>query len=572
MLQTLTIRDLALIEEAEVSFTDGFNVISGETGGGKSLVIAALKLLRGEKGRGDRVRHGAKELRVDAEFVLGEGERSLGVAEAVQELCGVELEDELLIVTRIVDSKGRSRARVNGRPITLAALRELGGWLLEIHGQGDSRALMRPEIQCETLDNFAGTRGLREDFALALDEARACRERRDAVLGSEAERQSRCEFLRYQIQELEALDLRQGELAELEKEHRILAHLDRMRELLSEALGKLSEGEPAVIDLLGQAERAVGEASRIDEALGDAAGMLQEAEVSVQEAGRVLQSHFAALDLDPARLAAVEERLAELRRALQRFGPGEEQFLARLAGMQDELAQLTDGTHSPEALEQELQDKLAAAMALGQKLIKARKKAATRFTKAVEVELAQLGMERTKLRVDMGEKLSAETFLDSATRHGPGPVDFVVRINPGEPELSMRESASGGEMARIVLAIKKCLADQDRVPFLVFDEVDAEIGGRLGFQVGGKLRAVAQHHQLLIVTHLPQVAAFAEAHFKVEKQVQKSRTVTGVRRLDARDVERELAAMSGSVGADRESLEEARRMLQRVQGELEAGG
>jgi DNA repair protein RecN (Recombination protein N) len=229
MLHSLHIRDLALIENAEVRFHSGLNVVSGETGGGKSLLITALKLLCGGKGTASLVRHGASELRVDGEFALGDGERSRGVAGLVAEALGIEVEDGLLIVTRIVDKNGRSKARINGRPTTLAALRELCEWLVEIHGQGESQALMRPEIQAETLDAFAGTSELREQFAGSLTAARSLRARIESIRGASRERLQRVEFLRFQLAELESLDVQPGETAQLEEEHRVLANLDRGR-------------------------------------------------------------------------------------------------------------------------------------------------------------------------------------------------------------------------------------------------------------------------------------------------------------------------------------------------------
>ena len=566
MLHTLTIRDLALIENAEISFADGFNVISGETGGGKSLVIAALKLLRGEKGRGEMVRHGAEELCVDGEFRLGEGDRSRGIWEAVGELCGRDVSGESLIVTRIVDTRGRSRARVNGRPITLAILRELGAWLLEIHGQGDSRGLMRPEIQCETLDAFAGTQKLREDFAAALQDARARRDRLADLAGGERERQERSEFLRFQASEMEQLALTPGEVAGLEQEHRLLAHLDRMRELLDSALGDLQDADPSAADLLGQASRSLSEAAQIDPEMTDAAGFLEEAEIGVTEACRAVQSGLARLDLDPSRLQVVEARLEALRRGLSRFGPTEADYLTRIQAVADELETLTEAASSPEALEKQLAAAVEEVMGIGRKLVRARRKIAGPFSAAIQAELESLGMAQTTIEVAMEDAIDADEVLDTATAHGPCPVDFVVRINPGEPPRSMRETASGGEMARIVLAIKKCLADQDRVPFLVFDEVDAEIGGRLGFQVGGKLKDVSGFHQLLIVTHLPQVAAFGDAHFQVAKRVQGGRTTSQILSLDPAAVEKELAAMAAGEGADEASVEEARRMIRKARG------
>jgi DNA repair protein RecN (Recombination protein N) len=270
------------------------------------------------------------------------------------------------------------------------------------------------------------------------------------------------------------------------------------------------------------------------------------------------------LDLDPSRLSAVEERLALLRRALSRFGPTEADFAQRLTLVCEELDTLGDDSVSPEALDQELAIRIEAVTKIGKRLVRARRRASHRFATAVATELGSLGMSSAELQVAMADEFDPATILTTATNHGPTPVDFVVRINPGEPATPMRETASGGEMARIVLAIKKTLADQDRVPFLVFDEVDAEIGGRLGFEVGAKLQHVANHHQVLIVTHLPQVAAFADAHFKVTKIVSNDRTLSGIERLNKKAVDHELAEMSVGDEVDAEALREARRMRKRA--------
>ncbi len=565
MLQTLTIHDLALIHRAEISLAKGLNVISGETGGGKSLIITALKLLRGGKASADMVRHGAKELRVDAEFRLGEGDRAKATLQALRQDCGAQVEEEgLLLLTRVVDAQGRSKVRLNGQPSTLAMLRQVGGWLLEIHGQGDSRALMRPEIQCETLDAFAGTQGLRQEFAAALTAARKVQEKVQAQLEHESERLSRLEFLRFQTSEMEALEMQPGELARLVQEHALMAHVDRLRELLNESLLGLQDGEPAASDLLAQAERALTQAAGIDKQLAEAETMVSDAAMQVAEACRLLQSGLGRLDLDPARLQQVEDRLAELRKALGRFGPEEQDFFSRLQQCKAELVELESPEHSPEELQLEAQRLLQAAGKLGQRLTKARRKAAKPFASAVQKELAGLGMAQTVLQVAMGSDPAAENLLQEANLHGPTMVDFEVRINPGEPFRSMKETASGGEMARLVLAVKKCIADQDRVPFLVFDEVDAEIGGRLGLQVGTKLRDVSLHHQVCIVTHLPQVAAFAETHIQVAKTVVEGRTQTQVRTLDQKAVEQELAAMAVGEGADASAIQEARRLVARA--------
>jgi DNA repair protein RecN (Recombination protein N) len=583
MLQTLHIRDLALIGAAEIHFDRGLNVLSGATGGGKSLVVTALKLLRGEPGSGGKglaglVRHGADELRIDGEFALDEGEQAAAgpgpqlsrvrpVLDAVRAVTGREPEGGVLVVTRCIDTRGRSKVRIDGQPATLQDLREICGHLLEIHGQGETRALMRSEIQAETLDAFGELGGLRHAFAARLAAARDARARLDEVVGGERERQARLEFLRFQLGELDGLGLERGELEAVEAEHQVLAHLDRLRDGLGTALAALQDADDSASDRLGCAGRALEALAAIDRELAPAAELVADARVQVTEAARIALSRLAALDLDPGRLGAVEERLGRIRRGLDRFGPGEDEFFARRAAFAAELADLEDAARTPEELEAAFRAALDDLAAAGRQLTRAREEAAARFVPVIERELSDLGMPHTRFRVALPEAAPAPAeLLAVATAHGPGPVDFEVRINPGEPFRSMRETASGGETARIVLAIKKGLADRDRVPFVVFDEIDAEIGGRLGLEVGRKLREVSVNHQALIVTHLPQVAAFADAHFRVDKDVRQDRTWTRVVQLDEAARAAELAAMSAGDGADADALAEARRLVARVRG------
>lgn len=545
-------------------FDRGLNVISGETGGGKSLVVTALKLLRGGKAAAGLVRHGAQELRVDGEFGIGTGDRSLAVSALVRELIGVEPEEGLVVVSRIVDANGRSKVRVNGRPATLGALRELCAWLLEIHGQGESQALMRPEIQAETLDAFAGTVDLRESFQSALGEARDLRSRIEGVRDASRERLQRVEFLRFQLAELDELGLEAGETAKLEEEHRVLANLDHLRENLQDASEALVDGEPSAGGLIARAERALKELSEIDHGLDEAAELCGELRIQCDEVVRTVQSRLASLELDPARLTQVEERLAAVRSMLTRYGPDEADLLRQVATIREELGELDADEHGADELTERLRGAIAELVRLGRRLVRARRKAAAAFARAIETELEALGMPDARLQVGMSDDFEAERVLEESTAHGPVPVEFMVRINPGLPPQSLRETASGGETARIVLAIKKCLADQDRVPFLAFDEIDAEIGGRLGLAVGRKLAEVASDHQVLIVTHLPQVAAFAARHFKVSKAVVGGTTRTTVEQLDDAQIERELAAMAIGEGADGSAVAEARRLVERA--------
>jgi DNA repair protein RecN (Recombination protein N) len=568
MLHTIHIRNLALLERAEVRFAEGLTVVSGETGGGKSLLITALKVLRGEKIAPSLVRHGAAELQVDGEFRLGAGPRSAVIAHFVAELCGGAVEDDQLLVTRIVDNQGRSRVRIGGRPATLSALRELGALLLEIHGQGDSRALMRPEIQCETLDAFAGTSNLRREFAQALHAARALRQRLQQLSEGERERRERLEFLRFQHAAMTELSLGEGELGDLEQEHQVLSNLDVMRQQLEEALRVLQDGESSVQDQLARGRKAVQQAAAIDRRLEDAAEQMGQIEELAADVCRKLQSSQARLDLDPKRLQAVQARLDEIYSALKRFGPQESDLRQNFARVGAELAAAEGAGADPEVLAGELRQATDQAAAIGRKLVRARAKAAGPFCERIREELQDLGMQRTEIRVVMAEEFAAEQLLDRATEYGPAPVDLEVRINPGEPFHSMRDTASGGELARLVLAVKKTLADQDRVPLLVLDEIDAEIGGRLGLLVGRKLHEVARHHQVVIVTHLAPVAAFAQHHFLVNKEVAgkrgDERTRSSVKLLGAAEVEKELAAMTSGDGADAAALQQARRLVEKA--------
>ncbi len=574
MLHTLHITNLALLERVEVRLAEGLTVVSGETGGGKSLLITALELLRGEKCPGSLVRHGADELQVDGEFRLGKGERSRAIAALVKHSCGAIVEDDLLLVTRIVDRQGRTRVRIGGRPATLAALRELGAMLLEIHGQGDSRALMRPETQCETLDAFAGCEAARAEFAQALARARTVRQQLRELADDERQRRQRLEFLRFQHQAMTELRLQEGELAGLEQEHQVLGNLDAMRHRLNEALAVLQDGEDAVADQVGRALRSVQDAAAIDGRLADAAEQLGQVDEMVADVCRKLQSGQARLDLDPARLQEVQERLDEVHAALKRFGPTEADLRQNLARTAAELA-AAEAFADTEQLVAALKKASDDAVALGRKLLRLRAKAASPFASAIKTELQDLGMANTEVRIAMVGEFAPERLLDEATAHGPVPVDIEVRINPGEPFRSMRDTASGGELARIVLAVKKTLADQDRVPLLVFDEIDAEIGGRLGLAVGKKLHEVGRHHQVVIVTHLAPVAAFAQHHFLVNKEafgkVGDQRTRSQVRLLQGAEVEKELAAMTMGDGADAAALQQAARLVEKAKARAATG-
>lgn len=571
MLEQLTIRDLVLLKGSGLLPAEGLTVISGETGGGKSLVVTALRLLQGMRGKADLVRKGASAATIDGVFRLAEGERSRMVRELYEEVLGTQPEEDRILVTRVLDAKGRSKARIDGRPITQKDLQRFGALLLEIHGQGQNRSLVRPEIQTELLDAFAGTSGDREAFARQLIEARGLAQGLRDLQTNEHERLERLEFLRYCLGQIERVSPREGEVEELDQEGRILQNLDLLRRTLSQGLVELYEGSegsdlrPAVETVTALA-RDIEALSDMDSRLSEAARLLDESRVLLEESVHELRAGLDRLELDPARLETVEARRSELQTLLDRFGPGEAALLETWARMQTELVSLEEGSRAPQALQEELDVVLADLVKRGEALSRKRRKAARKLSRTLVDELAGLGMDKARAELRILEHEGKEV-LDRATALGLSEAEVYLAPNPGEDLTPLRDTASGGEVARVMLVLKKILADADCVPVLVFDEADAEIGGRLGLAVGRKLRAVAQNHQVLCITHLPQIAAFADLHCLVEKKVVEDesgeRTISELRVLADSDRRLELASMSrGESALDDSALQEADRLLE----------
>ncbi len=443
----------------------------------------------------------------------------------------------------------------------LRELQRFGALLIEIHGQGENRSLMRPEIQTELVDAFAGTTELRRRFARELVTLREVAAELARARAQQRERRERVEWLRHCLGDFERLDPRPGERAELERQVKIFGSLSRLRDSLGRGLDQLRESEEgAVLDALRRVGRETASLVDLDDRLADAVRMLDEATILVDEAAHELAAGLDRLDLDPREEAATRERLAALDRLYQRFGPGEDEVFEAQAAMTAELERLLDESRSPEALADRLAELEVQASEVGAELTKARRVAAKKLSTLMVRELADLSMSRVRVDVRVTEH-EAPTFLERASNLGTSEVAVFMAPNPGEPMTALHETASGGEVARVMLVLKKILADADCVPILVFDEADAEIGGRLGLQVGRKLRAVAQSHQVLCVTHLPQIAAFADQHCLVSKRVDKGRTISELSVLVGEARERELASMARGEALDAQALEEASRLI-----------
>ncbi len=554
MLERLIIRDFALVERAEIVFGQGLHAVTGETGAGKSLTVDALGLVVGGRGDADIVREGAKACVVEAEFRLS-GEAAKRVAELLR-TWDLELEDDVLILRREVSAEGRSRASLNQASVTLANLKRLGEQLLDLHGQHEHQSLLRDGAALTTLDRLAGLEVERAAFAetlAALREAEGELARLRESLATFAERR---DYLASAAAELEDAKLREGEEDELKAEAARLAHADRLRELATLASERLAEGDAAAVDALGAARHAIEQAAALDGTLDEALQQLGEANIAAQEAARTLSTYLDHLEADPRRLEEVEARRELYARLVRKY----RRPLAELLTWRDELAgELSQGEDADGALAR-AEERVAVAettcLAAGKSLTQRRLAAAREWTAALARELKPLGFPHAKVAFEVAAVLDGRP-----TPHGLDDVRLSFTANPGEPPRPLARIASGGELSRVMLALKSALQTRDRVDLLLFDEVDSGIGGAVAQAVGERLRNLAQHRQVICVTHLPLIAALAEHHLAVSKHVAGGRTTARVAALERAERVEELARMLAGERVTETTRRQARELL-----------
>ena len=534
-LRELTVENLAVVERVRLDLAPGFTVLTGETGAGKSLVVDALSLVMGARASADLVRSGADALRIDAVFEDVPRDPDAPLDELIEA-------DGTAIVRREVGADGRSVARVNDRTVTIGGLAALGQRIGEIHGQHEQQRLLDAARQRDLLDGFGGHADL---LARAADAYRAWRAAVAAgaeLLTDAHELARRVELLRHQVNEISAADPRPSEDAELEAQLRAAEHAESIARAAAAAVASLRE-DGGALDRLAGVERDLGLAAQHDERfatlLDRAAGLSAE----LTEVARDVAAAADAVDLDPASRAAAEERLTLLYDLRRKYGDSLEAVVAFGEAAAGELARLDDQEGERERLRVEEAERRAALEAACARLTKARTEAADRLAAEVGAELPALGLPERSFGVQID---AAEPGPAGADR-----VTFAFAPNPGEPSRPLARIASGGESSRLSLALKVVLAAADETPMLVFDEIDAGIGGRNGAAIGERLRRLSAHHQVLCVTHLPQVAAYADVHLVVAKRVTGDRTTTEVRKLTEDERRSELAAMlAGGGGAD----------------------
>jgi DNA repair protein RecN (Recombination protein N) len=553
MLSHLHIRNFAIIDEVELELEQGLSVLTGETGAGKSILLDALGLLLGDRGDAAFVRHGAQRAELSATFELDQ----LPQVQAWLEQQDLGDEQQAL-VRRSLGSDGRSRAYINGQSVPVQTLRALGEQLVDIHGQHEHQSLSKRAVQMDLLDYHGKLMDQRAAVVAAHQGWQQLQQRLETLQSSESERGARLELLRYQCQELTQLGLSPEELPELEDEHRKLANSGRIAEQSRACLEALYEADEVnAYQLLSGAEHQLGSLADLDPELAEILTLVREASIQVQEASDQLGRYLSALDMDPARLEWVEERLAAIQ-ALgrkHRCGAGELPALAqRLAA---ELDELENADQNLEKLSAEAHKARENYLKLAKALSGKRKLAATDLGQQVSAIMQQLGMAGGKMVVAL-EKLDESRFrADGFDR-----VEFLVSANPGQPPAALSKVASGGELSRISLAIQVVAAAASRIPSMVFDEVDAGVGGGIAEIVGQRMRELGGGRQVLCVTHLPQVASQAHQHLKVTKLTDGEHTRTRIHALNEAETVEELARMLGGVKITDRTREHAREMLE----------
>ncbi len=550
MLQELSVRDFAIIDQARIALGPGLNVLTGETGAGKSILVDAVALLLGERADPTMVRSGADRAVIQGVF---EVDTAPGVVALLQEL-GVPLEPgEPLIVDREVHAAGRSLARLNGHTVPVRELARLASTLVDLHSQADTASLRRESQHLDLLDRYAGLAAERAEFAGLVGDLRAIDDELASLVSDEAALARRADVLAFQIEEIGSAALLEGEDEVLLAERLRLANSERLVRLANQAYEDLhgTADDSGALDAAESANAALAELTAIDPSLGAVHETVSSAAIGLAEAARALLAYRDAADLDPARLDEVEGRLAAIADLKRKYGGTVAAILAWAARAVVEYDGLEHAAERVEALQARRAGLLTQLAPRAATLSVHRQAAAARLSRAVADELAELGLPDAEFAVNFA-RVADEAGLDlkinrvAFDRTGVDRVRFDISLNPGEPPRPLAKIASGGETARLMLALKAVLGASDAVPTLIFDEIDAGIGGRLGATVGRKLWAAASTHQVLCVTHLPQVAAYADAHYHVRKNVEGDRTVTRVDCLAEAERPDELRQMLGT--------------------------
>jgi DNA repair protein RecN (Recombination protein N) len=561
MLAELRIRNFAIIEEAALEFCPGLNILSGETGAGKTIILSALGLLLGGRASPEVIRTEATEAVVEALFEL-EGELAL------DGLAARTTEQRELVIRRVIAEGGRSRALLDNEMATVQTLARIGPALVQVYGQHEAQSLLRSESHEAMLDRFAAVENLLAQYRALHQHAQRCQARLDELTRRERERADLLDLARFRVSELEKAELIPGEDQDLQKERIVLANAAKLAAAAHESEEMLYGAEGAALDIIAKAEARLAEAAELDPSLAAPLEMLRASRVNLEETAHSLRAYADRVEADPARLEDIDARLQELTRLKRKYGGSLDEAIATLEKSRAEIAELENVEVSRHQAQAELERALDDLLAAAKKLSVERKRGAAELKRKMEAELKTLGMRTPVFEAHLDVVASSEgALLRDRIAMGPSGIDIVefhLSPNLGQPPMALARIASGGELSRVMLALKRLEAQRRGVATMIFDEVDAGIGGEIAQVVGRKLKELAKYHQILCVTHLPQIAAFADRHFHVEKEERRGATRSIVRQLEQSERADEIARMLGGAEVSDKFRRAAKELLTRA--------
>lgn len=547
MLTSLKIENVAIIESAAIEFGCGLNVLTGETGAGKSIVIDSINAILGERTSRDIIRTGAQSAKVYAVFE----DVNAKVRKFLDEN-GIDCEDGVLIINRTLSREGKNVCRLNGAPVTVSMLREIGSELIDIHGQHDNQALLSPEKHCGFVDNFAGNAEIIADYREKYGRLCEVRSKLKKLTTDESSKSQRIDFLTYQIDELEKAEITPGERDELKARKTLINNSQKVIESLNVAYEAL-KADGAGIDMITDAESEISDASAYMEALGEASEKITDIRYELEDIAETVRDAMSEVDFDQSELEEIDERLDLLYRLSKKYGNTEEEMLEYLEKAKTELDNIAFSEEKVKELQKQEKEALAETEAAAKKLTESRKTAGEKLSEAICSELEFLDMPNVRFVVkcdDIG-----------LTENGKDEIEFLISANVGEEPKPLAKITSGGELSRIMLAIKNVLAEADGVDTMIFDEIDTGVSGRAAQKIAMKLRSASKGRQVICVTHLAQIAAQGDVHLYISKSVSDGKTYTNIKSLIEEDRVAEIARIMGGMEITKLQLESAREML-----------
>src|SRR4051812_2775052 len=558
MLRELSVQNLALIEDVRVELQPGFCAWTGETGAGKSLLLGALGLLLGERGSVELLRAGAEELRITGRFELD----APALRAEIERVLDTKLEEDEVILSRRLTRQGRSHAYVNDMPVAIHTLKQIGGRLVDIHGQRETESLLEPAFQLQVLDEFGNLQKHRQAYLDVALELREARRRYNALSAESQQRQRELALLRFEREELDNAALEPGEAEELKKERERLANAQQLQEFAEGSYVALYEDEGSAIDRLGKGRRGAEGGAEVGAEVADVVARLDAIHSDVQDVAQTLRRLGGRWEADPERLGEVEARLQQIKKLESKYRKSADELIVYRVGLDEQETRFQQAEDDLSGLEGEITSLFVRLRDAAAELSKQRAKVAQKLAKQVQQQLADLGMKDARLSAELSPiTLGDDPLRAEVPSWGADELELTLAANPGEPAQPLRKVASGGELSRTMLALKTVLAKQDRTGTLVFDEIDANVGGRLGDVLGQKLAALGQTHQVICVTHLPQVASYARHHWSIRKSKAKGRTVTQIAPLADDDRLDELASMLRGEARTETTRQEVEAML-----------